>query len=427
MTSTSSQRLLARNTLLLFLSYLSQAALGVLSAVILARYLGVEGFGQYALVMALVGIAGHFVELGFNTFLTREIAQQRSEARRFLLGSWLAKVLLAVAMAIPYYILLKVGFQDRDDVLLAALELTPLLVLIIALNASISSVFIAYENMNEILLFNVLAVTAQLAGLFGLTWSGYTVDALIWWAVIVQMARFIFSWYRLERFLKNKDEGPIETHGWGWLKFSMDLIKRAWPIGLSTMAGTIYTRLDVILLSFISGDRIVGLYSAAYRFIDLLRMPPGAFQGAYFPMISRAEADGLGTEIERNFKRARRWSIGYGLSCVLIIVMLGPYLIRWLYTDQFAPSIPILQSLVWIMIPLVINDLMQTYLYATGRENLVPKISFIGILINGGLLIWAIPAFGMMAVVMSVLISNVVLSGLFWNMAIRKQLGQGKM
>ena len=169
MTSTSSQRLLARNTLLLFLSYLSQAALGVLSAVILARYLGVEGFGQYALVMAVVGIAGHFVELGFNTFLTREIAQQRSEARRFLLGSWLAKVLLAVAMAIPYYILLKVGFQDRADVLLAALDLTPLLVLIIALNASISSVFIAYEHMNEILLFNVLAVTAQLAGLFGLT------------------------------------------------------------------------------------------------------------------------------------------------------------------------------------------------------------------------------------------------------------------
>ncbi len=79
------------------------------------------------------------------------------------------------------------------------------------------------------------------------------------------------------------------------------------------------------------------------------------------------------------------------------------------------------------MIPLVINDLMQTYLYATGRENLVPKISFIGILINGGLLIWAIPVFGMMGVVMSVLISNVVLSGLFWNMAIRKQLGQGKM
>ena len=79
------------------------------------------------------------------------------------------------------------------------------------------------------------------------------------------------------------------------------------------------------------------------------------------------------------------------------------------------------------MIPLVINDLMQTYLYATGREILVPKISFIGILINGGLLLWAIPAFGMMGAVMSVLISNVVLSGLFWNMAIRKQSGQGKM
>jgi O-antigen/teichoic acid export membrane protein len=377
--------------------------------------------------MAVVGIAGHFVELGFNTFLTREIAQQRSEARRFLLGSWLAKVLLAVAMAIPYYILLRVGFQDRDDALLAALVLAPLLVLIIALNASVSSVFIAYEHMNEILLFNVLAVTAQLAGLFGLTWAGYNVDTLIWWTVIVQIGRFLFSWYRMEWFLKNKDEGPIQIHGWGWLKFSMNLINRAWPIGLSTMAVTIHTRLDVILLSFIAGDRMVGLYSAAYRFIDLLRMPPGAFQGAYFPMISRAEADGLGTEVERNFKRARWWFIGYGLGCVLIIVILAPYLVRWLYTEQFTPSISILQSLVWIMIPLVINDLMRTYLYATGREHLVPKVSFIGIIINGGLLLWAIPAFGTLGAVMSVLISNVVLSGLFWNMATRKQLGQGKM
>jgi O-antigen/teichoic acid export membrane protein len=98
-----------------------------------------------------------------------------------------------------------------------------------------------------------------------------------------------------------------------------------------------------------------------------------------------------------------------------------------LYTEQFTPSISILQSLVWIMIPLVINDLMRTYLYATGREHLVPKVSFIGIIINGGLLLWAIPAFGTLGAVMSVLISNVVLSGLFWNMATRKQLGQGKM
>lgn len=424
MAITSSQRPLVRNTFLLFCSYLSQAALGVLSAVILARYLGVGGFGQYAFVMAVVGVAGHFVELGFNTFLTREIAQQRSEARRLLLGSWLAKVILALATAIPYYLILNLGFQNRDEVLIIALDLAPVLVLIIALNASISSIFIAYEHMNEILLFNVLAVTAQLAGLFGLTKAGYKVDALILWAVCVQMARFVFSWYMLERLLRDHTMRVNGIHGWAWLTFSIGLIKRAWPLGLSTMVVTIYTRLDVLLLSFMAGDRMVGHYSAAYRFIDLLRIPPGAFQGAYFPRISRAQADGLATEADQDFKLARRWFLGYGLGSALVIVVLAPYLIQWLYTEDFLPSIPILQSLVWIMVPLVINDLMRTYLYATGREHLVPKASFFGLLIHGGLLLWVIPVFGTTGVVMSVLISNIILSGIFWKMTTHRPLGQ---
>lgn len=416
--TTTAPRLLAKNTILMFLSYLSQAAQGVLSAVILARFLGVAGFGQYAFIMVVVGVVGHFVELGFNTFLTREIAQKRDEARSYLLGSWLAKLILTVMTALPYYVLIEIGFQGRDDALVAALGIAPLLVLLTALNASISSVFIAFERMNEILLFNVLAVAAQLAGLFTLTRAGYDVDILIWWAVAVQAGRYLFSWYMMERLPAYCNTGRIQRSGWDWPTFSISLIRRAWPIGLSTMAVTIYTRLDVILLSLIAGDRMVGHYSAAYRFIDLLRMPPGAFQGAYFPMLSRAAADGRDAETDRNFGRARRWFTVYGLCSAAIMMFLGPYLIPWLYTAQFTPSIPILQTLVWVMIPLVVNDLMRTWLYAVGREHLVPKASLAGILINGVLLVWMIPLYGAMGAVISVVASNVILTVIFWKMTI---------
>lgn len=407
---------LARNTVLLFAGNLAQALLGLCTGIILARYLGAVGFGQYAFVMTAVSVSGLFVELGFNTFLTRDVARHRSRATRYLAGSLLAKSGLAAATSVPYLLALWWLKERQEDALIAALLAGPALLLVIAFNASFASLFRAFEAMDDLLVLNGFAVAGQLSGMWALAASGYGVAALVWWSVGVQAGRLIVSW-RLFRRLLDRHAGARETRADApepsWLAWSLFLIKGAWPFGLSTMAITLYARLDILLLFFLAGDQAVGRYSAVYRFLDALRMPPGAFQGAYLPAISRMQGEGRRTDVSRSFKAFRLWLLGYGAVSALVITLLARPLVTGLYTDAFTPSVPVLQVLIWALVPLAANDLTLTYLYADGRERVAPRIMSAGLAINFMLNVWLIPRYGAMGAAVAAVVSDSVLFVIF--------------
>ena len=74
--------------------------LGVLSAVVLLRHLGVDEIGRYGTVIALVGIASGLADAGLNMTGSRELALLSSSAeRRRLLGALLGVRLLLLTTA----------------------------------------------------------------------------------------------------------------------------------------------------------------------------------------------------------------------------------------------------------------------------------------------------------------------------------------
>ncbi|MBI4551563.1 MAG: flippase [Candidatus Latescibacteria bacterium] len=410
-------RRLARNTVLLLAGNLSQAGLGLLTGVILARYLGATGFGQYAFVMTTVSVFGLFVELGFNTFLTRDVARDRRRATRYLLGSLIAKLGLTILTTIPYLLLVWGLGGHRDEQVLTAMCAGPILFLVIAFNASFASMFRAFEAMGDLLLLNVAAAVSQVAGLFGLATAGYGVTALVGWTVCVQVGRLGASWLLFRRLIgRDKRDGHDESLPGeaSLIPFSLTLIKQAFPFGLASIIITLYARADILLLSFLAGDRAVGYYSAVYRFFDTLRMPPGAFLGAYLPVISRAGVERDRTGLIESCRTARSWLLVYGTGCALVVALLARPVVLWLYTEQFATSIPVLQVLIWALVPSVANDLTLHYFYAVGRERVAPTVMSLGLVVNVGLNLWLISRYGALGAAISMLVSEWILCVVFW-------------
>src|SRR6185295_1683580 len=93
-TASLNQRVVS-NTLVQLISPGVRIATGLILVAALARYLGVAGFGAYALVFAYVAtFDGVFAEWGLGTVLLREISR-RPDERAGLLASGAALQLIA--------------------------------------------------------------------------------------------------------------------------------------------------------------------------------------------------------------------------------------------------------------------------------------------------------------------------------------------
>ena len=72
---------LAKNSLWLILSRFGAQGLAVVFTILLARRLGIEGFGTYAFIAAIIFVANALTTFGTDMLLIREIAAQGGLSR----------------------------------------------------------------------------------------------------------------------------------------------------------------------------------------------------------------------------------------------------------------------------------------------------------------------------------------------------------
>jgi O-antigen/teichoic acid export membrane protein len=101
------------------------------------------------------------------------------------------------------------------------------------------------------------------------------------------------------------------------------------------------------------------------------------------------------------------------ISAALLLFYWSAPLINFLYGAAFAPSIPAVRIIAWIMIPYTINTYLSLTFLATGRERDVARILFVSII---GLLLlnlWWIPRAGLDGACWSALTVEIIQAILF--------------
>ena len=86
------------------------------------------------------------------------------------------------------------------------------------------------------------------------------------------------------------------------------LLRDVVPYALATAAGLLYFRVAVVLMSLVSTERETGLYSAAFRIVEVLMIVPQLAVGALLPILARAASDDhdrLAYGVDRSFPRRR--------------------------------------------------------------------------------------------------------------------------
>ncbi len=375
---------IAKNTGMLLVAQIISYVFGFFFIIYAARYFGAEGFGILSFALAFTGIFGVFADFGLSTLTVRDVARDKIAVKKYLGNITLIKTILVI---ITFgLIALSINLLDYPKKTIIIVYLIALAVITASFTQMFYSVFQAFEKMEYISYGKILNSVLLLVGIFIAMMQAFDLTgfAFMYFLVsaIVLGYSFIVSAYKFVT--------PSVEADWN---FWRRIIKEALPFFLSAFFSLIAFRIDMIMLSIIKGDLVVGWYSAAYRLMEILIFIPSTYVASIYPQLSVFHISSQKSLILL-YQKSFKYLVILGLPIAVGTTILADKIILMVYGNEFAKSIIGLQILIWTIPVIFLTYMFGTMLASINRQNLILKTLFICMLINIGLNLILIPEYG---------------------------------
>lgn len=382
-------------------SYAAKWVLRLAAVVVLARSLGPQRFGVYALLFALTEFLAAASGTGYMDYLTREAAK---DAR---LGWGLASqlTLLRMAVAIPLAVLevAALRLMHYPRLVLAYTAFMALTLIPRSMSEAVQGVLRGIHQYNGYLEIE-LVFGAGLVGGSALLWFrhggvGYAVAAEIIAAVAAALAGLALG----VKFMTAERFGLSAAH----------LLKKGAVFNAYSFIGSLYDRFDVVLLSKLAGDYATGINSAAYRALNLTQIAAYGVLYSLLPGLSR----GAGSREEQcRLEKAMRALLGAAFVIVLFVLVFARPAVRLILGPAYLEAASALQVLIWAVIPRYLNCALNMALLAAGREKVFVSTALTCLSLNllGNLTL--VPMYGWRAAAALTIVTELVLlaQNLYW-------------
>ncbi|NWF70829.1 MAG: oligosaccharide flippase family protein [Chloroflexi bacterium] len=374
-------RRLSRHTLILIVNNLGSAALSFAIAVLIGRTLGGAGLGVYAAVLAWLFPLGLLAEFGLGTLMTREVAQNPAQG-----GLYLRALLRFYLLSGTFCVLtlwLVAPLLVSDAAVAAGLRLSAGLLWVAPCFGAFTALFRAQGQMWPIPLLNIGMWLAQCALTAAALLLGAGLTAVLAINALTSAGQLLAAWGIYRRHFFAPDARATLRLGY--------LLRRALPFALGAVLVALQARASTILLERLSDTAQTGYYTAANRLIEAGRMLPNAFFGALFPALAALAAQPAA--MRQTFRRALGGLALFGALAGAGLTVFAP-LLPLLYGGDFAPAIPVLQTLAWALLPALLRAGLTLYAYARGREAAANAATLILLLLHIALAAALIPVGG---------------------------------
>jgi O-antigen/teichoic acid export membrane protein len=361
-----------------------------------ARFLGVEGYGKFALTQHLFELSLSLSATGLGILVTREVARDRNWLDRHLAPAAVFALLLGVSAA--GLLVIGATFAGYAPDTQRAICVAAIAVIPAALCALLEAIFVAFEKAELVAVGTALEGLVRIALCFAALLLGYELVSLFVILIVTRVAQLalysLFLACRLPRIQWRFQTGELWSLSRTWLVFAGE-----------TWVATLYLSLDVVLLSLFWGEFAVGLYDAAWKLIRLGAVVANSFTTAVFPYISRLYVDARDT-----FHQLSQQSVKYILVMVvpaaLCISVFAEPLVLFLFDGRYAESAPVLRVIAWMLIPQFLNPFLSRVLYARGQQGRSLAVSIVGLVVFVAVAFVLIPKFGAIGTAWTAVLSS---------------------
>jgi O-antigen/teichoic acid export membrane protein len=349
---------LTRSAALLLISNLGGAALSFLIVALIGRGLGERGLGVYALALAWVYPLSLVVEFGVGTLMTREIASDGSQSGRMLTSAAALRLLIGSPVMLALIALAPLITADAESA--AGIQIAAPMVIVTPFYSAFTAVLRARQAMLPILWLNIgmLASQAALTAL-ALALGGGVLTALAI-NTATSAGQLVAAWAVCRTDAASSAESlPLRVD-------LIDMARRSAPFAIAGVLAALQMRLPIILLEQLTTTEAVGLFAAANRLIEGLRLFPNALFGAIFPSLSALAADSVG--MQQVFRRGAAGLIAFGGAVGVGLTLFGAPILMVIYGAPFASASTALTLLGWALAAGALRGLATLRWYAAGRE-----------------------------------------------------------
>ena len=380
------------------------------SSMVLARHLGVADYGRYSLVFLYASLFQGLASFGLDDILTRELSRSRRPAERLLGNAVLLRLLFSVAAICLCVVATHWGEQDRAVAWAAVLAVLPLL--LSALYVPLWSVLAARMEypLREAIVVGSRVAELALVVAFAAAGAGFL--ALVGVTALAQTVPLGLTLWRMRGRVRLDLRWDRPT--------ARDLLVQAAPLGVASVVALVYGRVDGVLLARLAGYEAVGLYSAAYKFLNLALTLPYVVNAAVFPVMARIEEDRLTVQVV--FQRTFDYLTLLALPLAVGTTVLASSLVALVYGRGFEEAAEPLRVLLWAAGFMFATRTCRQLLVAGGAQTAHLALLVGGAVANILLNLWWIPAWGIVGAAWATLSAEAgILVASYWT--VRTRLG----
>lgn len=382
-------------------------ALGLLTATLLLRHLGVDDSGRYVTVLSLVGIAVSIVDTGLNVGASSDLAVTAPGARPQLLANVLGQRLAVAAVAL----VLLVGFAlvaGYPSEMVAGTALAGTGVLIVAVANSILVPLTVQLRNAGIALVELLRQVVTLAGVALLVALGaqltpfFAVQIAVGLAVLATVP-FLVGRAGLVRPRFGREEQRL-------------LARTALPIAAALALGQIYFRLVIVLMSLISSAQQTGYFGGSLRAMEALIVLPVLVAGVALPLMAAAARDDL-PRLRYAIEGLSEGAVIAGVLVIVVTVRAAEPVMEAIGGPAFGPAGDVLRIQVVALLFIALYQIWTVALVALGEQRQLILANALGLLAVGvfaGVLVPALDARG--GALASVLADAVLACLIYWRL-----------
>ncbi len=364
----------------------------VLTGILIARYLGPDGKGMYTSLLVVPTMILALSEMGIRRSTIQHIAEKKYPAQKIV--SVLAVFLLFTSIIGVIITAFVYRSFDPTTFNLTMIGLALSSIPIRLINKFNKGILIAEERFK---LSNKLKRIPVIADFLFIIVFLIILKLSVTGALIALVISNIISAIYGLRIISRKYKIRF--------RFNLEIMKSLFSLGIVYAIAIFLARLnfkiDIILLQELASSTEVGFYSLGSNIAEKWQSP---FAVGAVILASSANAKDQ-NRVNQNIARLFRMTLLFAVSVSVIIFILAPFLVPVVYTDAFAPSIPVVQYILPAIVWLISAKLLASRIAGLKKTHYLIYIHIPSLIVNIILNIVFIPDYGAMGAVFATNVS----------------------
>jgi O-antigen/teichoic acid export membrane protein len=360
--------------------------IGLFTFIAVTRGLGPEAFGDFATAMAFLFLPIVLADVGIAASILREISASPERTNRVmsaalplraLIAAGAVGLALAVGMAIPF------SGQTKAAILIGSLG-SFLHLMTLSLLPAIQAELKMHWAVAANLAGRLVTLGCTLAALS----AGFGFTSIVWAHVVGLAVTFGLHLLVVARLVSLRP--LVDTAYW------KSLVRGALVLGLAVSLAQIYVRVDMLLLALLKPSAEVGLYGAAFKFVEISELLVAAVSISVFPSLARFVASG-DPRLDRLIQKSFDVLIAIAAPIAVLMVALSSQIIRLAAGSEFTDAAVALELLAPYVLFSFVNSLLIRVLLASNRDRTLLALAGATLTLNVVLNLAFIPAYGFRA------------------------------